>query len=150
MKNFRFLNCLNIAYELTGDTWVKIVDDPALQGKPVHFVVAGADGQPVLGIETIGLRRIGPDGSLVPWTTPADSILAQAQLYAAATLRDGSIAIGTRSIRNPFTIRPRALRDNPFLNLSLHLLGTLRFRCALARIDVAADNPRDGIEHFAY
>lgn len=48
----------------------------------------------------------------------------------------GSIAIGTRSIRNPFTIRPRALRDNPFLNLSLHLLGTLRFRCALARIDV--------------
>ena len=84
-------------YELTGDTWVKIVDDPALQGKPVHFVVAGADGQPVLGIETIGLRRIGPDGSLVPWTTPADSILAQAQLYAAATLRDGSIAIGTFS-----------------------------------------------------
>ena len=48
----------------------------------------------------------------------------------------GSIAIGTRSIKNPFTIRPRALRDNPFLNLSLHLLGTLRFRCALARIDV--------------
>ena len=48
----------------------------------------------------------------------------------------GSIAIGTRSIRNPFSIRPRALRDNPLLNLSLHLLGTLRFRCALARIDV--------------
>lgn len=47
-----------------------------------------------------------------------------------------SIAIGTRSIKNPFTIRPRALRDNPLLNLSLHLLGTLRFRCALARIDV--------------
>lgn len=48
----------------------------------------------------------------------------------------GSIAIGTRSIRNPFSIRPRALRDNPLLNLSLHLLGTLRFRCALAKIDV--------------
>jgi hypothetical protein len=48
----------------------------------------------------------------------------------------GSIAVGTRSIRNPFSIRPRALRDNPLLNLSLHLLGTLRFRCALARIDV--------------
>ena len=48
----------------------------------------------------------------------------------------GSIAIGTRSIRNPFSIRPRALRDNPLLNLSLHLLSTLRFRCALARIDV--------------
>lgn len=48
----------------------------------------------------------------------------------------GSIAIGTRSIKNPFSIRPRALRDNPLLNLSLHLLSTLRFRCALARIDV--------------
>jgi hypothetical protein len=48
----------------------------------------------------------------------------------------GSIAVGTRSIKNPFSIRPRALRDNPLLNLSLHLLGTLRFRCALARIDV--------------
>lgn len=48
----------------------------------------------------------------------------------------GAIAVGTRSIKNPFSIRPRALRDNPLLNLSLHLLSTLRFRCALARIDV--------------
>jgi len=84
-------------YELRGDAWEKIVDDPALKGKPVHFVVPAADGSPILGVETMGLRRLGTDRLTVAWPTVADPVLAQAQLYAGCPLPDGSIAIGTFS-----------------------------------------------------
>lgn len=84
-------------YELRGDEWAPVIDDPFLQGKPVHFIVAGADGTPVLGIEPGGLFRPDGHGRVAKWSTPADSILSQAQLYAAAKLKDGSIAVGTFS-----------------------------------------------------
>jgi hypothetical protein len=46
------------------------------------------------------------------------------------------IAVGTRSIHNPYALRSRSLRENPMLNLSIYLLAALRFRCALAKVDV--------------
>ncbi|MBI2514431.1 MAG: response regulator [Opitutae bacterium] len=84
-------------FELRGDEWVKVVDDPTLNGKPVQFVVSAGDGAPVVGVEPGGLFRVGPDARLVPWSTPADAVLNRAQLYSAASLRDGAIAIGTFS-----------------------------------------------------
>ncbi len=84
-------------FELRGDEWVKLVDDPVLKGKPVHFVVPAADGSPLLGVETLGLLRAGPDGRTLPWANVADPVLQQAQLYAARALPDGSIAVGTFS-----------------------------------------------------
>ncbi len=84
-------------FELRGDAWTKVVDDPWLNGKPVQFVVTASDGQPVVGVEPGGLFRVKPDGRLTPWSTPADAILNRAQLYSAATLRDGAIAVGTFS-----------------------------------------------------
>lgn len=83
--------------ELRGDEWVKVIDDPSLQGKRVHFVVAGANDTPVLGLEPGGLFRPDERGHVVKWSTPADSVLDQAQLYAAAPLKDGSVAVGTFS-----------------------------------------------------
>jgi signal transduction histidine kinase/CheY-like chemotaxis protein len=83
--------------ELRGDAWVKVVDDPALAGKPVHFVVADGAGEPVLGVTPGGLFRVGPDGRTVPWRTAAGDLLAGTQLYAARTLSDGSLAVGTFS-----------------------------------------------------
>jgi len=46
------------------------------------------------------------------------------------------IALGNRSIKNPYKIRYKSLRDNPFLNISLQLVNNLRFECSLARIEV--------------
>jgi len=83
--------------ELRGDEWVKVVDDPELAGKGVQFIVSTADGAPVVGVEPGGLFRVGAEGRLTHWSTPADGILNGAQLYSAATLRDGAIAVGTFS-----------------------------------------------------
>ena len=47
-----------------------------------------------------------------------------------------SVALGNRSIKNPYKIRYKSLRDNPFLNISLQLVNNLRFECSLARIEV--------------
>jgi transposase len=47
-----------------------------------------------------------------------------------------SIALGNRSIKNPYKIRYKSLRDNPYLNITLHLVNTLRFECSLARVEV--------------
>lgn len=47
-----------------------------------------------------------------------------------------SIALGNRSVKNPYKIRYKSLRDNPYLNITLHLVNTLRFECSLARIEV--------------
>jgi len=47
-----------------------------------------------------------------------------------------SIAIGNRSIKNPYRIKYKSLRDNPYLNITLHLVNTLRFECSLARVEV--------------
>ncbi len=93
---FRRMGTVEI-FELRGDSWAKVVDDPWLNGKPVQFVVTAADGEPVIGVEPGGLFRVTPDGRLAPWSTPANAILNRAQLYSAATLRDGAIAIGTFS-----------------------------------------------------
>lgn len=46
-----------------------------------------------------------------------------------------SVAIGNRSIQNPYRVRNRSLRENPLLNITLQIIHTLRFQCALARID---------------
>ena len=46
-----------------------------------------------------------------------------------------SVAIGNRSIQNPYRVRNRSLRENPLLNLTLQIIHTLRFQCALSRID---------------
>ncbi len=83
--------------ELRGEEWVKVVDDPRLAGQPVHFVVTDAAGRPVLGVERQGLLRVDDDGRLTPLSSPADAVLAQAQLYCGLALRDGSIAVGTFS-----------------------------------------------------
>lgn len=48
----------------------------------------------------------------------------------------GSIAIGNRSVKNPYRIRYKSLRDNPYLNITLHLVNMLRFECSLARVEV--------------
>ncbi len=93
---FRRMGAADIL-ELRGDEWVKVVDDPALAGRPVHFVVADAAGEPVLGVTPGGLFRVGSDGRVVPWRTAAGDLLASAQLYAALTLADGSLAVGTFS-----------------------------------------------------
>jgi len=84
-------------HELRGDTWETVLDDPWLEGKRVNFIAAAGDGRPVVGISALGLFTPGPDGKLAPWRTPADAILAQAQLYCALTLSDGTLAIGTLS-----------------------------------------------------
>lgn len=41
------------------------------------------------------------------------------------------VAVGGRSVKNPYTVKPRSLWENPLLNLSLQLLQTLRFQCIL-------------------
>ncbi len=83
--------------ELRGDEWVKVVDDPRLAGQPVHFVLTDAAGRPVLGVEKQGLLRLGEDGRLTPLESPAQGVLAQAQLYCGLRLADGSLAVGTFS-----------------------------------------------------
>ncbi|MBI5424726.1 MAG: response regulator [Opitutae bacterium] len=83
--------------ELRGDEWIKVVDEPELKGKSVQFIVPAADGAPVIGVEPGGLFRANPAGRLVGWSTPADAILNGAQLYSAAALRDGTVAVGTFS-----------------------------------------------------
>ena len=46
------------------------------------------------------------------------------------------VAVGGRSVKNPYTVKPRSLWENPLLNLSLQLLQTLRFQCILGGIDL--------------
>lgn len=46
-----------------------------------------------------------------------------------------SVAIGNRSIQNPYRVKNRSLRENPLLNLTLQIIHTMRFQCALSRID---------------
>lgn len=46
-----------------------------------------------------------------------------------------SVAIGNRSIQNPYRVKNRSLRETPLLNLTLQIIHTLRFQCALSRID---------------
>ena len=83
--------------ELRDDEWVKVVDEPALQSKNVQFVVEGANHTPIVGVEPGGLFQVESTGRLTPWSTPADPVLNQAQLYSALTLKDGTIAVGTFS-----------------------------------------------------
>ena len=47
-----------------------------------------------------------------------------------------SVAVGGRSVKNPFTVKPRSLWENPLLDLSLQLLQTLRFQCILGGMDL--------------
>ena len=84
-------------HEFTGSGWRIAVRDPWLEGKRINFATAAGNGRPILGLSATGLFTPGPDGTLIPWSTPADAILAQAQLYAALTLPDGTLAIGTLS-----------------------------------------------------
>ena len=81
--------------ELRGDDWVPVIDDPWLEGKRVNFITPAAAGSPVFGISADGLYRPGADGILAPWSTPAAPLLANAQLYSACTLADGTIALAT-------------------------------------------------------
>ena len=51
----------------------------------------------LVGLSQRGIFRVRADGTLVPWRTGADAILARTQLLTALRLHDGSIAIGTES-----------------------------------------------------
>ncbi|MDP1578988.1 MAG: ATP-binding protein [Candidatus Didemnitutus sp.] len=82
---------------LRGDEWITVVEDPWLAGQRVNFIAAAGADRIVFGLSASGLYSPGTDGRLARWTTPADSVLANAQLYAAATLSDGTLAIGTLS-----------------------------------------------------
>ncbi len=53
------------------------------------------------------------------------------------------IAVGTRSILNPYTVRATSLQKDPMLNLSIHLLDTLRFRSAFAGISILLVNEKN-------
>ncbi len=47
-----------------------------------------------------------------------------------------TLALGNRSVKNPYKVRYKSLRDNPYLNITLHLVNALRFLCSLAGIEV--------------
>ncbi len=82
---------------LRGDEWMTVVDDPWLAGQRVNFIATAGADRIVFGISASGLYSPNAEGRLVRWTTPADTVLANAQLYAATTLKDGTLAIGTLS-----------------------------------------------------
>ncbi len=86
--------------ELVNDAWQPLSRDPAFAAAGTNgFVIAGtpATRELLVGLATRGLFRLLPDGTLAPWRTGADSILARTQLLTALRLNDGAIAIGTES-----------------------------------------------------
>ncbi|MCX6951151.1 MAG: hypothetical protein NTV51_03055, partial [Verrucomicrobia bacterium] len=88
-------------YEFVSDAWQPLSRDPAL-ATTVNggFVLAAGDATSrdlLVGLSNRGILRLRADGTLAPWPTGADAILARTQLLTAARLNDGSIAIGTES-----------------------------------------------------
>jgi signal transduction histidine kinase/CheY-like chemotaxis protein len=85
-------------YEFTGDAWQPLSRDAAF-AVGGGFVIAGGTGTRdlLVGLSTRGLFRLRADGTLEPWRTGADPLLARTQLLTALRLEDESIAIGTES-----------------------------------------------------
>eukprot|EP01035_Chromulina_nebulosa_P033624 gene33624-45035_t len=86
--------------EFVNDTWQPLSRDPAFAAAGINgFVIAGTANtrELLIGLATRGLHRLLPDGTLAPWRTGADSILARTQVLTALRLNEGAIAIGTES-----------------------------------------------------
>lgn len=98
-------------YEFVNNSdWQPLSRDPLLATNGTSgFVIPGpsdpatssssspAGSELLIGLSTRGIFRLRADGTLVPWRTGADTILARTQLLTALRLADGSIAIGTES-----------------------------------------------------
>ena len=87
-------------YEFADDAWKPLSHDPLLAAAPAGgFVIANdAAGHDLLvGLAQRGIFRLLANGTLSPWPTGADAILAHTQPLTALRLADGSIAIGTEN-----------------------------------------------------
>ena len=80
--------------ELRNDEWVPILEAPEMQNKLTAFLITGADGLPLFGVNQLGIFQI-VDGRLVKWPHAANALLDAARMTNALLLRDNTLAITT-------------------------------------------------------